>query len=91
MPPRVYFSGDFTINALVKLNSIGYYSGILDISKGSYSENIVLSTFHTDSGYMGFFLVAGGKHIEFKSSITLKLNKWTHIAAVLNGTKGYIY
>jgi len=91
MPPRVYFVGDFTITAWVKLNSIGYYSRILDIGKGSYSENIVLSTYHTDSSYIGFFIVAGGKHNEFKSSTKLKLNKWTHIAAVLNGTKGYIY
>lgn len=92
MPARVYFANnDFTITVWVKLNYIGYYSRILDVGKGQNSENIILSTYHTDSSYIGFWVINGQKHSSLKSTTSLKLNKWTHIAAVLNGTKGYIY
>jgi len=69
MPPRVYFANnDFTITVWVKLNYKGYFSRILDVGKGQNSENIILSTYHTDSSYIGFWVINGQKHSSLKST-----------------------
>ena len=59
LPPRVYFENDFTITVLVKLNSIHYFSRILDVGtnlNGKISNNLALCTDLGNSSYISLWI-----------------------------------
>ena len=91
IPEGVYFAGDFTICAWVKLNKARHFARIIEFGNGAYADNVELSVY-SSSNYIHMktwfktntkgFLVSG---------TPLELNRWTHIASVLNGGKAKIY
>ena len=44
MAPRVYFNGNFTLMAWVKLNSIQFNSRLMDVGNGPESDNLLFGT-----------------------------------------------
>lgn len=63
----------------------------MDIGNGRDADNIILSTYCESSSYVCLWVINDKKHGFLKSSTQLKIDKWTHIAAVLNSTKAEIY
>lgn len=83
LKPTIHFSGDFTIIAWIKM----------------FKLDEILTVFKSD--YIWFYI---GKRLKLKakilneskknalsSDVELKLNKWYHVAYVLEGLTGHIY
>lgn len=90
MPSGVYFSGDFTFIAWIKINYYVVYGRIFDFGNGFASDNI------------GFGLINGTKLNTFtfssssqlsltNSAFVINLNVWYHAAVVVQNTTGHIY
>jgi hypothetical protein len=93
VPPGVYFSGDFTFIAWIKLKSHQKSSGIIDF--GSYLGSNGVENIGIRLEFQ-FYLNAFVSSADFlsklsASSVTIALNQWYHVAYVLNKTIGYIY
>lgn len=73
------------------MNSVRSYARVLDIGNGQNADNVILSTYCEASTYVGFWVINDQRHSFLKSITQLKIDKWTHIAAVLNGTEASIY
>jgi hypothetical protein len=95
-PSDVYFSGDFTITAFVKVISTQNWARILDFGNydGSYNnDNIILALSWYSSGqpivqlYDGIYYDA----MNNPSSVTLSNYTWTHVAGILQGNNISIY
>jgi hypothetical protein len=91
-PSGVYFRGDFTFTAWINIQSYQAYSRIIDFGNGGPSDNVFLF-FNDTTPYIGEAICSGTICNGFKtvSSIKFQLNKWYHVAFVLNGTIGSIY
>ena len=81
-PPGIYFSGDFSFTAWLKIRSLRNQMNIIDFGVGAGKSNVLIKTdgnafcvniyfYNSPSWSMDFF---------FDSNITL--NKWYHIALV---------
>jgi hypothetical protein len=90
VPTGVYFSGDFTLTALIYLKSFQSYSRIIDFGNGQENENVLLGLAGRTSQIIGFSYNSSSKTYIEASSI-IKLNQWYFISFVLSGTTGYIY
>ena len=91
MPSAVYFSGDFTVSAWVKVLSVQSYQALLDCGTSTQYANevaIYLSTYTFN--YPEFcFLYNSVGFCDPKSSYTFTLGKWTHLAVVYKYNPGY--
>ncbi len=91
VPPGVYFSGDFTLIAWINLKSYQTSSRIIDFGNGETADNVIFALANNNSNLVIDINSPDSNIIIVASSITLELNKWYHVATVLNGTNGYIY
>ena len=88
----VYFSGDFTITAWIKLRSYRSFSQLIDFANGVDNGNFMFGM-----GKIGpdmRLVVCGGDCQELLtneySKTLLPLNEWFHVAAVLRDKKSFI-
>lgn len=82
MPPGVYFSGDFTFIAWIKINSFVINGRIFDFGNGAGSDNILI---HFSGVYLKVFVFSSNKQSYFTNSVlALKLNVWYHTALDYN-------
>lgn len=91
VPSGVYFTGDFTISAWIKVNSARHFARILEFGNGAYSDNIELSL--KDTTYyvhLKTWFMSETKGF-LDASSPLKPNEWTHVAAVLSGGIAKLY
>jgi hypothetical protein len=95
-PSDVYFSGDFTITAFVKVISTQNWARILDF--GNYdgntnNDNIIfaLSSYNSGQPLVRVYNLANFDAMNNPSSIALLTSKWTHIAGILRGNNISIY
>ena len=91
-PSDVYFTGDFTITALVNVISTQNWARILDFGN-NITDNVILALSLGTSGqpileayesyfYDGFYQA---------SSSVLSTSKWTHVAGILKGSNSSLY
>jgi len=91
IPSGIYFAGDFTISAWVKLNKARHFARIIEFGNGAYADNVELSVYSSSSYiHMKTWFKTNTKGF-LVSGTPLELNRWTHIASVLNGGKAKIY
>jgi hypothetical protein len=82
--PDISLGGDLTIEAWVYMNSAQSWSRIVDIGNGAGSNNIILSSYE-DTGRISFSTYDNGTSNErVITEEALPMNRWVHIAAVLN-------
>jgi len=95
LPPGVYFdpdTGGFTIMLWVKMiafPSSGYTSKIIDFSTGLNIDSIRVTSLPTGRLRLAAYIGNTGNSID--SVGVIQLNQWTHVAASVNGSNGYIY
>lgn len=89
--PGVYFSGDFTITAWVKMYQIVDNLRVLDFGNGPFMDNVVFGFFRAGSFFL--FIINGQSdiYVRLTSVSTVTINKWDHIAVTLNGNFSKIY
>jgi len=76
----------FTIAAWVKPSKVTKWARVLDFGNGASNNNIVLAASTGTSGKPSFHLFRGNrKLVRCNFPSRLALNKWTHIATVLDG------
>ncbi len=91
IPAGVYFRGDFTITAWVKLRERRHFARILEFGNGPYSDNIELSFKETTSYvHLKTWFQTNTKGF-LDSSSPLNLDEWTHVAACFCGGLARLY
>ena len=83
------FSGDFSLMAWVKVNSIGGENYIVDTSSNPFTGSGY--SFRVKSDGKVRFWSYSGIHNLIDSATTLSANTWYHIAVVHNSTQNKIY
>ena len=96
VPPGVYFSGDFTVTAWIKLipyQSFSYqsFATILNFGNGLTSDNVFLYLYPKLYQLNGFVYQLSTSSSFATSSSVFNPNKWHFVAFVLNYQTGYIY
>lgn len=91
VPPGVYFSGDFTLIAWIKLNSYVNYQRILDFGNGKSPKDNIYFGFDGTSGNLIVETSISDENKLLTVSSSLELNQWYHIAFVLRGNTTYVY
>lgn len=94
-PPGVYFNGDFTIIAWIKLNQSVTWSRLFDFANLNYLNHptdqlhVILSNLagNVESNYY----VDGVNECPFSSSKSLRLGQWDHVAVTLSISQAQIY
>jgi hypothetical protein len=93
-PNGTYFNGsDFSIMAWVKVRKFNYYERIIDFGNGPALNNVdcVISQLKKVNPYFEIINDVNGPSSATVSSVTLKIEKWTHIACVLLNQIGHLY
>ena len=75
----------------MKFYSVQNYIRILDFGRGPSSDNILITVGIDGTSIIGFWIFRESHNSLLKSSTTLKLNTWVHIAVVLRDTLASIY
>lgn len=85
----VYFNSAFTISAWVYPKQIGLSARLIDFGNGEGVDSVIfgLSKFFDYKPYLSFY----NPFIEVQSSVALKSNEWSFLAANFNGTHANIY
>ena len=95
MPARKYFVGDYTVTFWVKQHTFGSYDTVMQTGLSKYSGNpyyfSVVLEIATSLAYPWMCHGLRGNYVSLVSSVTLRLNKWQHVAFTLSGTIGKVY
>lgn len=91
-PAGVYFNGDYTISAWVKVGSVKNWARVIDFGNGPNSNNVILGASKTTSGNP-FTTVYRGAIIteDIGGSQKLPLNEWVYLVATLQGETATLY
>src|SRR5215469_16879903 len=93
VPNGTWFSGNFTVESWVYLNSYSSWSRLIDFSDGPNNDDVYLAL-ASGTGFptMGVFTNNNSSGLPtFSANTQLPLNQWVHLAATGNGTNGTIY
>ena len=92
VPNGMWFSGNFTVEAWVDVNSYNSWSRLIDFSDGPNTNNVyvALSDSTTGDPAMGVF-TNNDSLPTLVATNALPTNQWVHLAATGNGTNGTIY
>ena len=88
-PNGVYFNGDFTVTAWIRVHQKGQYSRLINFGNGMATDNIVFAYEHYEI-ISPFSVVVGSNYITY-SSAYLEVNKWEYITTALCGSVLSIY
>lgn len=91
-PSDVYFNGDFTVTSLVNVLSVRTWSRLIDFGNGPERDSVQIDLSVGTSGFptIGVFNYSRYPPLQ-QASQPMPLNKWVHIASVLNGTWASLY
>lgn len=89
--PGVYFNGDFTISAWVKVNLVTRNSILLSFGNEIFANGVILCLSSFSTGLPFLQLNTNGTKTEIISNQQLQIGKWEFLTAVLNGTNAYLY
>ena len=87
----VWFNGSFTVESWVFVRAVANYTRLFDFGNGSGSNNILCAASTGTTGQVSLHVFQGTASQMIQASSVLSLNKWNHIACVLNGTSATIY
>ena len=90
VPPGVYFWGDLTIIAWIRMKSIQSNSRIIDFGNGPSMNNVLFTIYSTNFLPIGE-IFSGSFKSSVQASSLIRLDQWYHVAFVLNGTTGFVY
>lgn len=91
-PANVYFTGDFTITAWVKLNMITRWATLMDFANGQESDNVYVSLTNESMPVLYVYLDDNnGTFIEATSSSQILEGVWTHIGVTLSARSLSLY
>lgn len=85
-PPGVYFEGDFTVIAWVKVVSFVGWARLMDF----YPDNVVFVVSTAGSMFPSFQIFKSPKY-SLESNRSLNFNDWSHLSATLQNTTLSIY
>ena len=92
VPAGVYFSGDFSITAWIYLKSYQMWSKIFYFGNGKTDDSVIFEMYmKTPQIDLTVYQLSLGTNLFALNSSIIELNQWYHVAAILKGTKGYIY
>lgn len=92
VPTGVYFAGDFSISAMVKVTTVKPFARVIDFGNGIGLDNVILSLSKADSGspYVSVYSGSTGGN-NLASETPLPLGEWVKIIATQEGTKQTLY
>jgi arabinan endo-1,5-alpha-L-arabinosidase len=91
LPSGVYFNSDFSFLAWVKLKEITHWARILDVSNLGPVDNVIFAFNQERTGGIHYSSIIGTVWSSHQTQSKFTLNKWQHIAFVLNYPNHYIY
>ena len=94
LPPRVYFNSSYSLLIWLKLKQITNWARILEVSNGAPNDNLVFGFNQVMVGGISNINYDGASFnaiLNAISSSKLTLNKWQHVAFVLNFPNFYLY
>ncbi len=94
LPPRVYFNSSYSFLAWVKLKQITNWARILEVSNGAPNDNVIFGFNKEMTDGISNVVYDGptlNSILDAASSTILTLNKWQHVAFVLNFPNFYLY
>jgi hypothetical protein len=90
MPPAIYFSGNFTIMAWVKIYAYVNYQRFLDCASCVNQDNVIIAL--SEGNQMGVNTYAGASTTTDRiTSYTATLNTWFHVAWTVSGSLAQVY
>jgi hypothetical protein len=91
-PPGVYFEGNLTISAWVKVNSVGNFTRLLDFGSDKFLENVFASLTWDSFGKPYFNTDARGiEGTPVIANRSLKTGVWEHLVFTLDDSTSKIY
>ncbi len=92
VPPAVWFNGDFTVEGWINPQSHGSWYRLIDFGNGQNSDNILVGCSSGTSGRPACEIRRGGTIVgAVAATQPIPLNRWTHLAATLQGTVLTLY
>ncbi len=94
MPPRVYFNSSFTVLGWINAGQARKYARVFDCGNGSPGQNVLFYYSNPTTLIPGayFFYDDGTYNYYLNTNPTaLNVNKWQHLALVLDVSVAYIY
>jgi len=91
VPSGVYFEGDFTITVWINLKSYNSLTTIIDFGNGPSKNNIVLGMALINANLIIGEVYDSDKPSLIKSSSSINLNEWHHVALTLRANSLSIY
>ena len=83
LPDNVYFNGDFTILAWVKVNEVREWSNLIDCGVQERDNNVIISLSRELNGRPEFDIFNANEYTYIAPSTTaLRVGVWEHIADV---------
>ena len=80
-PQGIYFKGDYTVMAWVKVRSFNSWSRLIDFGNGAQNDNIYIALTRGTTGYsQQTIYYSTSNYMYLASGTILELNKWQHIA-----------
>ena len=90
MPPGIWFSNDFTIEAWVYERSYNNWSRVIDFGNGPNANNVYLGLSSATSGEP-ILAVYVGASVQWVVAPPIPTNQWVHLAATLANNTATIY
>ena len=91
MPPGVYFNSSFTAMSWINIKIFTSWARIFDIGIGQANQNVFLCYSNGISGIPQGYTMVDYNFTNCNSLSPLNLNKWQHLAFVLDNQNAYIY
>jgi alpha-tubulin suppressor-like RCC1 family protein len=91
MPPGIWFSNQFTIEAWVYERAYASYMRVLDFGNAQCSDSVILCQ-NGGTGEPALIVFYGGSSSQVAAGPQpLPLNQWVHLAATLSNTTAILY
>ena len=90
MPAGVYFNSSLTVSAWISIINLSNWAKIVECGNGPGNQNVQFAYTDAYSGSPALVIYKPKGNV-LTSTIKLDLNKWQHVAFVLDYPNAYIY
>ena len=91
-PPGVYFNGDFTISAWVRVNQVGNFTRLLDFGDENFADNVFASLTWDSFGNPYLNIDHNGNEgLPILANASLRPGEWNHLAFTFNNGSARIF
>jgi hypothetical protein len=92
LPSAVYFTGDFTITAWIRVNAFTTWARLFDCGNGASSDNVLIMLTTANSNELAINIFSNSVSIGNQiTTYTSPLNVWFHLAVSLTGSSVRMY